>query len=151
MLNNSLLMTKRSENTCGNIPVQQIQVNRRGQRVRERVFRNGGRIISYAMSNTESWARANPPTKQLQAMSLKHVLMPESHSTSPALQLKTLLILCFFLGYIVTFFRRFYEIEDLRISTVSVFMIYLQVPVLNILTWKRFTILSFHVLLIRIK
>ena len=65
--------------------------------------------------------------------------------------IKTLLILCFFLGYIVTFFRRFYEIEDLRISTVSVFMIYLQVPVLNILTWKRFTILSFHVLLIRVK
>lgn len=56
-----------------NLTVRQIEVNRQEQRVRDTVFRNGGRIISLTMSNTESWARANPLTKKLKASNLKHV------------------------------------------------------------------------------
>lgn len=60
-----------------NTAAEQTEVNWWEQRARETVFRNGGRIISYTMSNTESWAWANPPTKRHKASSLKHILMPQ--------------------------------------------------------------------------
>lgn len=71
-----------------NALVQQINVNRQEQRARKRVFRNGGRIISYTMSNTESWAWANPPTKKLRASSLKQEFNATEWGLSLGLSIK---------------------------------------------------------------
>lgn len=87
-----------------NTPVQHFKVNRQEQRVRETVFRNGGQIISYTMSNTESWAWANPPTKKLKASSLKLVLMPQSQDSLWLLPLKIWWFWDFW-EYIFTFCR----------------------------------------------
>lgn len=48
------------------------------------------RIISYTMSNTESWARANPPTKRLKATSPKEFFnVSRSGRTLPSLPSKS--------------------------------------------------------------
>lgn len=88
-----------------NTRVQQIKVHRQEQRVRETVFRNGGQIISYTMSNTESWAWVNPPTKKLKASSLKHAFnASESGVLSLGLPIKNRWF-CAFWDYIFTFCR----------------------------------------------
>lgn len=107
-----------------NALVQQIKVNRREQRTR--VFRNGGRIISYTMSNTESWAWANPPTKKLRARSLK----PEFSATEsgPSLGVSIKDDDFVFFGELIF---TFWEMIGLDISY-CVFIIYSWVPVLHI-------------------
>lgn len=75
-------------------------------------FRNGGRIISYTMSNTESWAWANPPTKRLKASSLKHVFNASQPGPSAALTIKNLRTFCFLGNTFSLFFGEIIGFEN---------------------------------------